>query len=75
MILFYKMHKLSIFVTVLFVLFICSCRSHSPYWETLLDIESYMESRPDSALSVIAYIPASTHNEAILSGTGTSMAL
>lgn len=47
------MHKLSIFVTVLFVLFICSCRSHSPYWETLLDIESYMESRPDSALSVI----------------------
>ena len=43
------------------VLAIClfSCTSHSEYWETLAQVESYIEDRPDSALSVLGRIDAS----------------
>ena len=44
-----------------FVLAIClfSCTSHSEHWETLAQVESYIEDRPDSALSVLERINAS----------------
>lgn len=44
-----------------FVLAIClfSCTSHSEHWETLAQVESYIEERPDSALSVLGRIDAS----------------
>ena len=43
------------------VLAIClfSCTSHSKHWETLAQVESYIEDRPDSALSVLERIDAS----------------
>ena len=43
------------------VLAIClfSCTSHSKHWETLAQVESYIEDRPDSALSVLGRIDAS----------------
>ena len=43
------------------VLAICliSCTSHSEHWETLAQVESYIEERPDSALSVLGRIDAS----------------
>ena len=43
------------------VLAIClfSCTSHSEHWETLAQVESYIEDRPDSALSVLERIDAS----------------
>ena len=44
-----------------FVLAIClfSCTCHSEHWETLAQVESYIEERPDSALSVLGRIDAS----------------
>ena len=43
------------------VLAICliSCTSHSEHWEILAQVESYIEERPDSALSVLERINAS----------------
>ena len=43
------------------VLAIClfSCTCHSEHWETLAQVESYIEERPDSALSVLGRIDAS----------------
>ena len=44
-----------------FVLAIClfSCTCHSEHWETLAQVESYIEERPDSALSVLGRIDTS----------------
>ena len=36
-----------------------ACTQHSTYWGTLLDIESYIEERPDSALVVLEQIDIS----------------
>ena len=36
-----------------------TCTQHSTYWGTLLDIESYIEERPDSALVVLEQIDIS----------------
>ena len=36
-----------------------ACTQHSTYWGTLLDIESYIEERPDSALVVLEQIDVS----------------
>ena len=43
------------------VLAIClfSCTCHSEHWETLAQVESYIEERPDSALSVLGRIDTS----------------
>lgn len=37
------------------ILFLCmfSCSRHSAHWETLTQVESYIEERPDSALTVL----------------------
>ncbi len=44
---------------LLFLSVLCiGCHKHSEHWETLLDVESYIESRPDSALSVLKGINA-----------------
>ncbi len=44
---------------LLFLSVLCiGCHKHSEHWETLLDVESYIESRPDIALSVLKGINA-----------------
>lgn len=35
---------------------VISCNNHSKYWETLTQVESFMEGRPDSVLSVLQSI-------------------
>lgn len=44
---------------LLFLSVLCiGCHKHSEHWETLLDVESYIESKPDSALNVLKGINA-----------------
>ena len=47
--------KQYIFIIVL-TLCMVSCTQHSKHWETLAQIESLMEERPDSALNVLQEI-------------------
>ena len=41
---------------ILFAFCFFSCQSHSDNWEKICDIEKYIESRPDSALTVLEAI-------------------
>ena len=40
-------------ITIILALCLASCSQHSKHWETLTQVESYIEERPDSALSVL----------------------
>lgn len=40
-------------ITIIFALCLASCSQHSKHWETLTQVEAFMEERPDSALSVL----------------------
>ena len=45
------------FLTIIFlVICLASCNSHSTHWDTLSQVESYIEERPDSALVVLEQI-------------------
>ena len=46
-------HYISIIVLAIFLF---SCNGHSKHWETLSQVESYIEERPDSALVVLEQI-------------------
>ena len=42
------------YIIILIVLLsLASCTKHSEHWETLAQVESYIEERPDSALVVL----------------------
>ena len=45
---------------ILFVFCFFSCQRHSDNWEKICDIENYIESRPDSALTVLEAIDIET---------------
>ena len=49
-----KYHIMKYHITIA-ILFLCmlSCSRHSVHWETLTQVESYIEERPDSALTVL----------------------
>lgn len=48
------------FLSILFlVICLASCNSHSAHWDTLSQVESYIEERPDSALVVLEQIDLS----------------
>lgn len=49
-------HCLSIIILAICVI---SCHNHSEHWETLVQIESYMEERPDSAWVVLEQMDVS----------------
>ena len=40
-------------ITIIFALCLASCSQHSKHWETLTQVESFMEERPDSALAIL----------------------
>ena len=40
-------------IVIIFALYFVSCNQHSKHWETLTQVESFMEERPDSALTVL----------------------
>lgn len=40
-------------ITIILALCMASCSQHSKHWETLAQVESYIEERPDSALNVL----------------------
>lgn len=40
-------------ITIIFALCLASCSQHSKHWDTLAQVESYIEENPDSALSVL----------------------
>ena len=40
-------------ITIIFALCLVSCSHHSKHWETLTQIETFVEENPDSALSVL----------------------
>lgn len=44
------------YFTFLLVICLTSCNSHSTHWDTLSQVESYIEERPDSALVVLGQI-------------------
>ena len=42
------------YIYILAIIFcLASCTPHSKHWETLMQVESYIEERPDSALTVL----------------------
>ena len=43
-------------LTLSFIICLASCNSHSPHWEAISQVESYIEERPDSALVVLEQI-------------------
>ena len=43
-------------ITIILALCLGSCGQHSKHWETLVQVESFIEERPDSALSVLQCI-------------------
>jgi c-di-AMP phosphodiesterase-like protein len=45
---------------ILFAFSLFSCQRHSDNWEKICDIEKYIESRPDSALTVLEAIGVET---------------
>lgn len=48
------------FLTILFlVICLASCNSHSAHWDTLSQVESYIEEKPDSALVTLEQIDLS----------------
>lgn len=40
-------------ITIILALCLGSCGQHSKHWETLTQVESFMEERPDSALAIL----------------------
>ena len=46
-------------LTLSFIICLASCNSHSPHWEAISQVESYIEERPDSALVVLEQIDPS----------------
>ena len=44
------------YFTFLLVICLTSCNSHSVHWDTLSQIESYIEENPDSALVILEQI-------------------
>ena len=40
-------------ITIIFALCLASCSQHSKHWGTLAQVESFMEERPDSALTIL----------------------
>lgn len=46
----------SYWLTLSFIICLASCNSHSPHWEAISQVESYIEERPDSALVVLEQI-------------------
>ena len=40
-------------IVIILVLCLASCNQHSKHRETLMQVESFMEERPDSALTVL----------------------
>ena len=44
------------FVFIILALCMLGCNQHSKHWETLANVESFIEQRPDSALSVLLTI-------------------
>ena len=40
-------------ITIIFALCLASCSQHSKHWETLTQVEAFMEERPDSALAIL----------------------
>lgn len=53
------------YIFLLATLCILSCSRHSVHWETLMQIEEYIEQQPDSALTMLQHIDATelTSNE------------
>ena len=49
-------HYISI---IILALCLVACNRHSKHWETLSQVESYMDERPDSALAVLEHINTS----------------
>ena len=47
------------YFTFLLVICLTSCNSHSVHWDTLSQVESYIEERPDSALVVLEQLNTS----------------
>ena len=43
-------------ITIILALCLGSCGQHSKHWETLVQVESFIEERPDSALAVLQCI-------------------
>ena len=43
-------------IVIIFALCLASCNQHSKHWETLTQVESFIEERPDSALAVLQRI-------------------
>lgn len=43
-------------ITIILALCMASCSQHSKHWETLAQVESFIEERPDSALAVLQRI-------------------
>lgn len=40
-------------ITIIFALCLASCSQHSKHWETLTQIETFVEENPDSALIIL----------------------
>ena len=40
-------------ITIIFALCLASCSQHSKHWETLTQVEAFIEERPDSALAIL----------------------
>ena len=40
-------------IVIILALCLASCGQHSKHWETLTQVESFMEERPDSALAIL----------------------
>ena len=40
-------------ITIILALCLGSCGQHSKHWETLTQVEAFMEERPDSALAIL----------------------
>ncbi len=49
---------------IVLILWIVACDQHSKYWETLTQVESYIEERPDSALVVLQGIDTTQFHSA-----------
>ena len=43
-------------IVIIFALCLASCKQHFKHWETLTQVESFIEERPDSALAVLQRI-------------------
>lgn len=44
------------FLIIVLTVFLISCNSHSVHWETIIGVETYIEEKPDSALTILENI-------------------